>query len=48
MENFINHNIFYILSELSETLQIRTFVVGGFVRDCFLNKKNQFKDIDIV
>ena len=48
MEKFINHNIFYILSELSETLQIRTFLVGGFVRDCFLNKKHQFKDIDIV
>ena len=47
MEQFINHKIFHQLSDLSEKLQIKTFVVGGYVRDCFLNKE-QFKDIDIV
>ena len=42
---FINHKIFQLLSELSEQLQIQTFVVGGFVRDCLLEKKSEFKDI---
>ena len=48
MKKFINHKIFQLLSELSEQLQIQTFVVGGFVRDCLLEKKSEFKDIDIV
>ncbi len=48
MKKFINHKIFQLLSELSEQLQIKTFVVGGFVRDCLLEKKSEFKDIDIV
>ena len=48
MRKFINHKIFQLLSEFSEQLQIQTFVVGGFVRNCFLEQKNQFKDIDIV
>ena len=48
MREFINHKIFQLLSELSEQLQIQTFVVGGFVRNCFLEQKNKFKDIDIV
>lgn len=48
MKQFIDHKIFHQLSDLSEELKIKTFVVGGYVRDCILNKKTQFKDIDIV
>lgn len=48
MKQFIEHKIFHQISDLSEQLKIKTFVVGGFVRDCILYKKKQFKDIDIV
>ena len=48
MKKFVDHEIFYLLSELSEEIQIKTFVVGGFVRDCLLNKQSELKDIDIV
>ena len=48
MKKFVDHEIFYLLSELSEKIQIKTFVVGGFVRDCLLNKQSELKDIDIV
>jgi len=48
MRKFVDHKIFHLLSELSEKIQIKTFVVGGFVRDCLLNKQSELKDIDIV
>ena len=45
-EQFLNHEVFKILSELSKELKINAYVVGGYVRDCFLDIDN--KDIDIV
>lgn len=45
-EHFLNHEVFKILSELSKELKINAYVVGGYVRDCFLDINN--KDIDIV
>lgn len=40
------HPIFRIVSEESEKLGYRTFVVGGFVRDLFLKRSS--KDVDFV
>ena len=34
------------MSEVAERLGVRAFVIGGYVRDCFLGR--QSKDIDIV
>lgn len=42
----LNYKIFNIISEVSESLGVEAFVVGGFVRDYFLKRPSS--DIDIV
>lgn len=42
----LTHPIFNIVSEESEKLGYKTYVVGGFVRDLHLNRKS--KDVDFV
>ncbi|MEK9755857.1 MAG: HD domain-containing protein [Bacteroidota bacterium] len=43
----LNHEIFKIISSVSDELSIDTFLVGGYVRDLIL-KRSQKKDIDIM
>jgi len=43
----ISSEIFKIISQASQQLQIESYVIGGFVRD-FLLKRGTAKDIDIV
>ena len=43
---FLSDPIFGIVSKVSASTGVRAFVIGGFVRDCFLGRKND--DIDIV
>ena len=43
---YLDHPIFGIVSDVAESTGLRAFVIGGYVRDCFLGKKS--KDIDIV
>ncbi|GGK50059.1 MULTISPECIES: CCA tRNA nucleotidyltransferase [Flavobacteriaceae] len=43
----LTHPIFKYIAQASENLQVKTFVIGGFVRDYFL-KRGTPKDIDIV
>ena len=38
--------MFKLVSETAGELGVRAFVIGGYVRDCFLGRPN--KDIDIV
>ncbi|MBO8483247.1 MAG: HD domain-containing protein [Bacteroidetes bacterium] len=45
-EGFLDHKIFNIVSRTAEKLGVRAFVIGGYVRDCFLGRP--CKDIDIV
>ena len=45
-QGFLDHKIFPIVSEVAEELGVRAFVIGGYVRDCFLGRPS--KDIDIV
>ena len=45
-QGFLDHQIFKIVSETAEALGVRAFVIGGYVRDCFLGRPS--KDIDIV
>lgn len=45
-EGFLDHKIFSIVSEAASELGVRAFVIGGYVRDCFLGRPS--KDIDIV
>ena len=43
----LSHPIFEIVSQASESLNLETYVIGGFVRDFFL-KRDFKKDIDFV
>ena len=43
---FLDHQVFRIVSETAQELGVRAFVIGGYVRDCFLGRPS--KDIDIV
>lgn len=45
-QGFLDHNIFSIVSEVAAEQGVRAFVIGGYVRDCFLGRPS--KDIDIV
>lgn len=45
-QGFLDHKIFSIVSDTAAELGVRAFVIGGYVRDCFLGRPS--KDIDIV
>ena len=45
-QGFLEHEIFDIVSDVAASMGVRAFVIGGYVRDCFLGR--QSKDIDIV
>lgn len=45
-QGFLDHKIFSIVSETAAEIGVRAFVIGGYVRDCFLGRPS--KDIDIV
>ena len=45
-EGYLDNPVFKLVSETAKELGVRAFVIGGYVRDCFLGKPN--KDIDIV
>ena len=42
----MSHPVFKLVSDTARELGVRAFVIGGYVRDCFLGCPN--KDIDIV
>lgn len=46
MQKYLTHKIFSILSDVAAKEQTETYVIGGYVRDIFLNRTS--KDIDIV
>ena len=45
-QGYLEHPIFPLVSEVAAGLGVRAFVIGGFVRDCFLGRPTN--DIDIV
>ena len=45
-EGFLDRKIFTIVSDVAEQCGVRAFVIGGYVRDCFLGR--ECNDIDIV
>lgn len=45
-QGFLDHKVFQIVSEVAASKGVRAFVIGGYVRDCFLGRPS--KDIDIV
>ena len=46
MKHKLQHKIFQEISETADQMKLETYVIGGFVRDLYLNRKS--KDIDIV
>ncbi|WP_411768128.1 CCA tRNA nucleotidyltransferase [Winogradskyella sp. A3E31] len=46
-KNALQHSIFKTISEASEALNLESYVIGGFVRDYFL-ERGDAKDIDVV
>ncbi|WGH25117.1 MAG: HD domain-containing protein [Candidatus Shikimatogenerans bostrichidophilus] len=47
LKTFKKEKYFSLICSLSKKLNIKSYVIGGYVRDLFLNKNNP-KDIDIV
>jgi len=45
-QGFLDNPIFKLVGETAREQDVRAFVIGGYVRDCFLGKPS--KDIDIV
>jgi poly(A) polymerase len=45
-EGYLDNPVFKLVSDTAKELGVRAFVIGGYVRDCFLGRPN--KDIDIV
>ncbi|MGY8989015.1 MAG: CCA tRNA nucleotidyltransferase [Flavobacteriales bacterium] len=48
LNNHLKNPIFKIISEVADTANLETYVVGGFVRDILLNRKKNKTDIDFV
>ena len=46
VESYLDHPVFRLVGDTAGELGVRAFVIGGYVRDCFLGVPN--KDIDIV
>ncbi len=45
--DFLSLNIFEHISDMADSESVEVYVIGGYVRDCFLKRVNN-KDIDIV
>ena len=45
-QGFLDHDIFKIVSQIAAEKGVKAYVIGGYVRDCFLGRES--KDIDIV
>lgn len=47
MKEYIQHKVFETISDCADQLGLETYVIGGFVRDAILKRKEP-KDIDVV
>ena len=47
MKEYLQHSVFKCISECADELGLETYVIGGFVRDSILQRKEP-KDIDVV
>ncbi len=46
LKRLLDKKIFHLISEVADSMQLECYVVGGFVRDLFLERPS--KDIDVV
>ena len=47
LTHYLEHPVFSVVSAVAGSMQVRAFVIGGFVRDLLLHRDNK-QDIDIV
>ncbi|MDX2413998.1 MAG: HD domain-containing protein [Bacteroidales bacterium] len=48
MKECLYNNIFDIISDVIKEINVEAYVIGGYVRDCILERKSEKQDIDIV
>lgn len=48
MKNCLYNPIFDTISDVADAMNIKAYVVGGFVRDCIMERSKIKQDIDIV
>ncbi len=48
LEGCISHPLFRTVTEVSRDLKVPAYVVGGYIRDCLLERNNPSRDIDMV
>lgn len=48
MHKCLNNKIFEIISGVAAEEEVQAYVIGGYVRDCMMQRQNRGKDIDIV
>ena len=46
LKRLLDKKIFHLISEVADSMQLECYVVGGYVRDLFLERPS--KDIDVV
>ena len=46
VKEYLDHHVIQIIAATADEMGRETYIIGGFVRDAFLNKSS--KDIDIV
>ena len=46
IENALSNPVFALIGDTADQMGLRAYVIGGYVRDCFLGRPN--KDIDVV
>ena len=46
IDNALSNPVFALIGDTADQLGLRAYVIGGYVRDCFLGRPN--KDIDVV
>lgn len=46
LKKLLDHKIFHLISQIADELEMECYVVGGYVRDLFLNRPSD--DIDVV
>ncbi len=46
MKQHLQHPVFGVIAQMAASMNVKAFVIGGYVRDLFLNRPSQ--DIDIV
>ena len=47
LAEYLDNDIFKIVGKAADGLGVPAYVIGGYVRDCFLSR-NKFKDLDFV